>query len=123
MQQFSDLRGQTIAVLNGSSTISVVRSRLPTVRLTGVDSYRAAQSLLESGEAIAFAADASVLSGWVQENPDYHLLPTLLSAEALSVVMPRGVQYDDLRRRVNEAIARLHEEGWLEDRADYWGLP
>jgi polar amino acid transport system substrate-binding protein len=100
-----------------------VRSRLPSVRLTGVDSYEAAQSLLESGEAIAFAADASVLSGWAQENPNYHLLPTLLSAEALSVVMPRGVQYDDLRRRVNEAIARLHEEGWLEERANYWGLP
>lgn len=123
VQQFSDLRGQTVAVLNGSSTISVVRSRLPSVRLTGVDSYEAAQSLLESGEAIAFAADASVLTGWVQDNPDYHLLPTLLSAEALSVVMPRGVQYDDLRRRVNEAIARLHEEGWLEERANYWGLP
>jgi polar amino acid transport system substrate-binding protein len=119
VQQFSDLRGQTVAVLNGSSTISVVRSRLPSVRLTGVDSYEAAQSLLESGEAIAFA----VLSGWAQENPNYHLLPTLLSAEALSVVMPRGVQYDDLRRRVNEAIARLHEEGWLEERANYWGLP
>lgn len=123
MRQFADLRGQTIAVLNGSSTISVVRSRLPSVRLTGVDSYQSAQSLLESGEAIAFAADASVLSGWVQEHPGYYLLPTLLSAEALSVVMPRGVQYDDLRRRVNEAIARLHEEGWLEERASYWGLP
>jgi polar amino acid transport system substrate-binding protein len=123
VQQFADLRGQTIAVLNGSSTISVVRSRLPSVRLIGVESYQAAQSLLESREAIAFAADASVLSGWVQENSNYHLLPTLLSAEALSVVMPRGVQYDDLRRRVNEAIARLHEEGWLEERATYWGLP
>jgi polar amino acid transport system substrate-binding protein len=123
VQQFSDLTGQTIAVLNGSSTIPVVRSRLPAVRLTGVDSYQSAQTVLESGEAIAFAADASVLSGWVQENPDYRLLPTLLSAEALSVVMPRGVQYDDLRRRVNEAIARLHEEGWLEERATYWGLP
>lgn len=123
VQQFADLRGQTIAVLNGSSTTSIVRSRLPSVRLTGVDSYEAAQAVLESGEAIAFAADASVLSGWVQQNPSYHLLPTLLSAEALAVVMPRGVQYDDLRRRVNEAIARLHEEGWLEERIEYWGLP
>jgi polar amino acid transport system substrate-binding protein len=96
---------------------------LPVARLVSVDSYQDARLLLDAGEAAAFAADASVLSGWVQEYPQYRLLPTLLSAEPLCVVMPKGSQYDDLRRRVNAAIARYSAEGWLQQRIKYWGLP
>jgi polar amino acid transport system substrate-binding protein len=122
-QRLNDVARKTIAVLKGSSTIPTIKYLLPKVQLVGVDSYQEAHSVLESGVAAAFAADASVLSGWVQEYPQYQLLPTLLSAEPLSVVMPKGVQYDDLRRRVNAAIARYAAEGWLQQRAAFWGLP
>jgi ABC-type amino acid transport substrate-binding protein len=37
--------------------------------------------------------------------------------------MPKGLQYDDLRQRVNAAIARYTAEGWLRQRATFWGLP
>lgn len=123
VQRLRELDRRTIAVLNGSSTIAKVRYLLPAAQLIGVNSYQEALSLLESGGAVAFAADASVLTGWVQEYPQYRLLPTLLSAEPLCVVLPKGVQYDDLRRRVNDAIARMKTEGWLQQRAIYWGLP
>lgn len=122
-QRLSEFEGRKIAVLKGSSTIAKVRYILPAAKLVGVDSYEAARTLLESGGAAAFAADASILTGWVQEYPQYRLLPTLLSAEPLCVVMPKGVQYDNLRRRVNSAIARWKAQGWLQQRAIYWGLP
>jgi polar amino acid transport system substrate-binding protein len=123
IQRLADLNHRPVAVLNGSSTIATVRYLVPNVDLVGVDSYRDGYALVESGKAVAFAADASVLSGWVKEYPQYRLLPTLLSAEPLCVVLPKGVQYDDLRRQVNSAIARWHAEGWLQQRAVYWGLP
>ena len=123
VQRLSDIQQGKIALLYGSSTIAKVRYQLPTARLIGVASYQEARSLLESGGAVAFAADVSVLTGWVQEYPQYRIVPTLLSAEPLSVVMPKGVQYDDLRRRVNEAIDRWKTDGWLQQRAVYWGLP
>ncbi|MFB2975105.1 transporter substrate-binding domain-containing protein [Microseira sp. BLCC-F43] len=123
VQRLGDVETRTVAVLNGSSTIAKVRYALPKAELVGVNSYQEAWSLLESGSAAAFAADASVLTGWVQAYPQYRLLPTLLSAEPLCVVMPKGVQYDDLRRRVNDAISRWKAEGWLQQRAIYWGLP
>lgn len=119
----SDLNRGPVAVLNGSTSIDDLRFLLPQVSLVGVSSYQEAYAQLESNEAIAFAADASVLSGWVQEYPAYRLLPTLLSAEALCIAMPKGVQYDSLRQRVNEAIARWQEDGWLQERIEYWGLP
>jgi polar amino acid transport system substrate-binding protein len=123
IQRLSDLSRRKIAVLKGSSTIADVRYELPEAELVGVDSYQQARSLLENNSVSAFAADASVLTGWVQEYPEYRLLPTKLSTEPLSIVMPKGVQYDELRRNINQALARYLSSGWLKERARYWGLP
>jgi polar amino acid transport system substrate-binding protein len=123
LQRLSDLAKQKIAVLKNSSTIADVRYYIPTAELVGVDSYQAAFALLENNTAVAFAADGSVLSGWVQQNPQYRLLPTKLSTEPLSVVMPKGLQYDELRKWINQAVARYINSGWLQQRAAHWGLP
>ena len=123
VQKLGDVAVKKIAVLNGSSTIARIRYLLPTAQLVGVASYEQARSLLEMGGATAFAADASVLSGWIQEYPQYRLLPTLLGADALCVVLPKGLQYEQLRQQVNAAIARYSTEGWLQQRVQYWGLP
>lgn len=122
-QSLSDLRQQTIAVLNGSDTIAVVRSHIPSAQLVGVDSYEDAKTLLDTNQVTAFAADASLLTGWVSHEPGYYMLPMLLSTEALAVGMPRGLQYEALRQQVNEAIAQWHAEGMLRERVLYWGLP
>lgn len=123
VSQLSDLANRKIAVIKNSSTIAQVRYYVPKAELVGVDSYQEGRSLTENNTVVAFAADASVLSGWVQQYPQYRLLPTKLSTEPLSVVMPKGLQYDQLRRQVNEAIAKYTAEGWLKERIQYWGLP
>jgi polar amino acid transport system substrate-binding protein len=123
LQQLSDLRSSKIAILNNSSTIAVVRSELPNAQLIGVDSYDEALTLLETRKADAFAADNSILAGWVQEYPQYRQLPVRLSGDPLCVVIPKGLQYASLRNRVNDAIARWQKSGWLRERATYWGLP
>jgi polar amino acid transport system substrate-binding protein len=123
IQRIADLNRRAIAILDGSTTINTLRFLLPQADLIGVHSYQDALNQLESGEAVAFAADASVLTGWIQTYPDYHLLPGLLSAEALSIAMPKGLQYYDLRQQVNEAITRWRAEGWLQERIEHWGLP
>lgn len=122
VSRVDDLAAGKIAVLEGSSTIAVIRHELPDVQLVGVNSYQEALALLEAGKADAFAADRSVLSGWVQEYSEYHLLAERLSGEALGIVMPKGLQYVKLRTQINGIIARWHQSGWLQERASYWGL-
>jgi polar amino acid transport system substrate-binding protein len=122
VNKISDLNNRKIAVINNSSTIAPVKYYVPKAELVGVKSYQEGRSLTENNTVDAFAADASVLSGWVQQYPQYRILPTKLSTEPLSVVMPKGLQYDQLRRQVNEAIARYTAEGWLKERVGYWGL-
>jgi polar amino acid transport system substrate-binding protein len=122
-QRLEDLANSRIAVLNGSTTIALVRSHLPNATLRGVASYQEALNLLETGEIDAFAADNSLLTGWVQQFPNYRQLPIQLGAIALGVVLPKGLQYQSLRERVNQAIERLESTGWLAERLNYWGLP
>jgi polar amino acid transport system substrate-binding protein len=122
IQGLKDVNNRKIAVLNHSSTISYLKYFIPSAKLISVNSYEQGWEKTASNQVDGFAADVSVLSGWVQEHPEYHILPTKLSAEPLSVVMPKGLQYDELRRNVNEAIARYTVTDWLKQRIEYWGL-
>ena len=123
LEKLKDLATKKIGVLKNSSTIASLRFYLPNAKLVGVDSYEQGRRVLENNTATAFAADATVLTGWVQEYPQYRLIPIKLSTEPLSVVMPKGLQYDELRRKVNSAIANYISTGWLKQRITYWGLP
>lgn len=119
----SDIGFSRIALLKHSSTIATVKSEFPNAQLIGVDSYQEALTLLETDKVDVFAGDNSILAGWVQEHPEYRQLPVRLSGEALCVVMPKGLQYKSLHNRINDAIARWQQSGWLRERATYWGLP
>jgi len=123
IQTQQDLTNQTIAVLNNSSTIAILRFRFPQLKLVGVESYEAGKKSIESGQAIAFAADVSILSGWAQEFPAYRVLPFRISTEPLAIVFPKGIESDKLRRSVDQILRRWKAEGWLQQRATYWGLP
>ncbi len=122
-QRLGDLAQARVLVLERSSTIAVVRQALPQAQLVGVASYQAALAQLEAGQAAAFAADRSVLAGWVQAYPQYQLLPSRLEGTALAIALPRGLQHVELWREVNAAIARWQASGWLQARRDHWGLP
>jgi len=123
IQTERDLTNQTIAVLNNASTIATLRFRFPQLKLVGVESYEAGRKAIESGQAIAFAADVSILVGWAQEFPEYRVLPFRISTEPLAIVFPKGIESDQLRRSVDQILRRWKSEGWLQQRATYWGLP
>jgi len=118
-----DLAGKPIAVLNNSSTVEVLRRRLPAALPVPVTSYPAAKEAIEAGRAIAIAADVTVLAGWVNRWPQYRLLLPVLSAHELAIVLPKGQQHEELRQEINHILIRLSNSGWLEQRASYWGLP
>ncbi len=118
----SDLIGKKVAVLNNSSTIGTLQYIIPRAHLVGVDSYQQAKNLLASGKVVAVAADRSLLSGWIQTDPSYHLLVDKLSTEILGIVIPKGIQYDPLHQLIDRAIERWQADGWLQQRIQHWGL-
>lgn len=123
LKTLEDIGKAKIAVLEHSSTIASVKYFIANAQLIGVSSYQQALELLETNQADCFAADASVLTGWVQQYPGYQIVPFFVSAEAIAIALPKGLQSDRLRQQVNQAIERWREEGWLKARAQFWGLP
>jgi polar amino acid transport system substrate-binding protein len=120
----SEITNQSIAILNGSSTAGEVRFRFPQARIITVNSYQAGKETLDRGEAIAFAGDTSVLTGWVQNYSEYRLFSRLeLYSNSLAIAMPKGEQYQELRQQINILITRYQQEGWLQERIRHWGLP
>lgn len=123
LQSLKDFKQLRIAVLAGSSTIARIKYFIPNAELVGVNSYIEAQNLLETNKIEAFGADATVLSGWVRQYPQYRLLDIRLSTEPLCVVIAKGLQNDKLRRQIDILIASYQETGWLQERIKHWGLP
>jgi polar amino acid transport system substrate-binding protein len=123
VKRIEDLTNAKIIVLKGSSAIAVIKKELPSAQLIGVNSYQEALNLLETNQADAMSGDRSVFAGWIQEYPAYKILPEQLSGAPLCIVMPKGIQYQDLREEILRAIARWRESGWLQERIKYWRLP
>ncbi|MEM7063123.1 MAG: transporter substrate-binding domain-containing protein [Cyanobacteria bacterium P01_B01_bin.77] len=117
-----DLTLGRIAVLSNSSTLAHVRYQLPAATLIPVSSYQQAIAALEDGQVDAFAGDVSLLTGWQQQDSYYRLLDEVISIEPIAIAIPKGTQYSDLRRAINDALRQLDNEGWLQDRAAHWGL-
>ncbi|PZO44768.1 MAG: ABC transporter substrate-binding protein [Shackletoniella antarctica] len=122
-RSLNDLRQRRLGLLQGSSTVAVVRHLLPQVMLTPLASYQEALSRLSSGQIDGFAGDVTVLTGWQHDHSGYYLVPSLMSTEPLAIALPKGTQYTELRALVSETVNTWHHSGWLEERATFWGLP
>ncbi|MFQ4139875.1 transporter substrate-binding domain-containing protein [Nodosilinea sp. PGN35] len=123
VQSLADLQRRRLGVLQGASTVAVVRHLLPLAALTPLASYQEAFNRLSTGQIDGFAGDVTVLVGWQQNHSGYYLVPRLLSAEPLAIALPKGTQYTELRALVNQTVIGWHHSGWLEERATFWGLP
>lgn len=122
INQLTDLRGQRVALLQGSSAIAVLRHRAPDAILIGVTSYQAAMALLAAGEVAAFAGDRTILTGWSQLYPEYRVLGDRLSAEPLGVAIAKTPHSGRLLIALNQALQELEQSGWLAERRAVWGL-
>ncbi len=123
IKSVQDLATAKIAVLDNSATIAIIRDRLPQAQLLGVNSYQEALQTLETEAAAAFTGDISTLTGWIQEYPAYKLLSERLSGEPLCIVMPKGLQYEELRSKVYQTLLNWRKSGWLQERINHYHLP
>jgi polar amino acid transport system substrate-binding protein len=123
VKKLADLAGQSVAVIQSSTSLYPLAEQVPGVKMVPVGSYEAAKGLLDGGQVVAFVADYSLLVGWVQEFPQgYRLLAEKLNEESLAIAMPKGLQHRELREFVAGALDRWKKEGWLQERIRSWGL-
>ena len=118
-EQFNNRR---LAVLDNSATVGILKTEFPDAILVGVESYQAAKTLMDQGQVDGFAGDNTVLTGWAQTDATVFHLPLFLTAEPLAIAMPKGLQHQDFRQQINQALLKLKSSGWLRQQWQAWGL-
>lgn len=120
MRDAKDL--QTIAVLQHSRNIAVLKSAFPNARLMGIRTYQDAVTHLEAQTADAFAGDQAILIGWRQTDSAYRIIGQPLARQPLAIALPKGLQYTSLLDKINQTLDQLSQSGWLAQRLQHWGL-
>lgn len=114
--------GKIVGILPGSSTVGIIKQVLPQAELVGVSSFREANQLLKAGKIDGFASDHSVLAGWAQQTPEYQVMPLPQTEIPVAIALPRGLQYVELKIRLELILRELAQSGWLREQQEYWGL-
>jgi polar amino acid transport system substrate-binding protein len=111
-----------IGVLKNSAAIAVVQSRFPKAAIIGANSYTDGLAALQADKIKAFVGDRTSLTQWLTDHPDYEIIGQALAVHSLAIALPRGLQHLDLRDRVFDIVEKWRKNGWLKERANYWGL-
>jgi polar amino acid transport system substrate-binding protein len=111
-----------IGVLKNSAAIAVIQSQFPKAAIIGASSYQDGLEALRSGKVKAFVGDRISLTQWLTDHPDYTIVGQPLAVHSLAIALPRGLQHLDLRDRVFDIVEKWRKNGWLQERAKYWGL-
>jgi polar amino acid transport system substrate-binding protein len=111
-----------IGVLKNSAAIAVIQSQFPKAAIIGANSYQDGLNALQSGKVKAFVGDRTSLTQWLREHPDFEFIGQPLASHSLAIALPRGLQHLDLRDRVFDIVEKWRKNGWLKERANFWGL-
>jgi len=111
-----------IGVLKNSAAIAVIQSQFPKAAIIGASSYADGLEALQADKVKAFVGDRTSLSQWLKEHPDFEIIGQPLAVHSLAIALPRGLQHLDLRDRVFDVVDKWRKNGWLQERANYWGL-
>lgn len=75
---------------------------------------------LENGEIDVVVCDSSVADGYVSKNPDKYKIAYKDDKEPESFGIALSKDNEKLQKIINEILADLEEEGWLEEERNYW---
>jgi polar amino acid transport system substrate-binding protein len=119
-QNLSQLRG--ILVLKGATTIAHLQQHYPQIPTIAIDSYQEGVTALQNLANLAMAGDRVILAQWLKQHPDYQQLGAQLSFHSLAIALPKGLAASELRQKVNQALNKWRQNGWLDAQISKWGL-
>lgn len=118
---------QRIGILKGSDNIALVQQQFPEAAMIGLDSYTQGWTALQSAQIDYLAGDYSALLPWLKPtapalSPRYTMINKPLSRRSWGIALPRGLQHNDTRQKVFQAVQTWRSNGWLDQQAKRWGV-
>ncbi len=87
-------------------------------RVKTFDSFGAAVQAVKSGDVDAVIADQAASAGYIGADPgSFKQAGEAIKSDPFGFILTPG---SDLVEPINAALAQLREEGWLDERINYW---
>ena len=118
----SDLAGQTVGVVFGTTAEKNMKNLLPTANLRGFRSYNDAYKALKQGQINAITSDDTILSRYVIDDGSVKLLPKRYSHEPYGIAFKKGNSTIKLKENLDFAIRDMQEKNVIPRLRKKWDI-
>jgi len=118
----TDLAGQTIGVIFGTTSEKNMAKMVPTANLRGFRTYDEAYSALKAKQINAITSDDSILKRYSIDDKDVVLLPKRYSKEPYGIAFKKGATTKKLKENIDFAIKDMKMKNVLLRLHKKWGL-
>lgn len=116
----SDLNGQRVIIVFGSTAEHNLRLAAPEALISGYKTYTSAYSALKQGRADAITSDDTILIGFAINDKSVKLLPKRYSQEPYAIAFRKGACSERLKSKVNFIIEDMINTGKLNQLKAKW---
>lgn len=110
VKALTDLAGQNVGVIFGTTAEKNMKILVPTANLLGFRSYPEAYKALKSGRINAITSDDTILSRFVMDDSSVKLLPKRYSREPYGIAFKKGTSTIKLKENLDYAIKDLQQK-------------
>jgi len=118
----SDLAGQNVGVVFGTTAEKNMKNLVPNANLLGFRSYKDAYLALKSGKINAITSDDTILSRFAIDDPSVKLLPKRYSKEPYGIAFKKGESTIKLKEHIDFAIEDLQRKNVIPRLRKTWGI-
>lgn len=118
----SDLAGQTVGVIFGTTAEKNIKNLIPTADLRGFRSYDNAYKALKSGKINAITSDDTLLSRFAMDDNSLRLLPKRYSYEPYGIAFKKGNSTIKLKENLDFAIKDMKQKNVIPRLRKKWGV-
>lgn len=118
----SDLAGQNVGVIFGTTAEKNMKNLVPTANLLGFRSYPEAYSALKKGQINAITSDDTILSRFAIEDSSVKLLPKRYSREPYGIAFKKGETTVKLKENLDFAIKDMQQKNVIPRLRKKWNI-
>lgn len=118
----SDLNGQNVGVIFGTTAERNMKNLVPNANLLGFRSYKEAYQALKSGDINAITSDDTILSRYALDDNSVKLLSKRYSKEPYGIAFKKGESTVKLKEHLDFAIEDLQQKNIITRLRKKWDI-
>ena len=122
IHSMSDLSGQTVGVVFGTTAEKNMPDLLPTANLRGFKNYKEAHKALKAGHINAITSDDTILCGIAFNDKEVKVLPKRYSREPYGIAFKKGNSTVKLKEHLDFAIEDLQQKNVIPRLRKHWNV-